>query len=330
MKRATIKDVAREAGVSISAVSRAFSEGSIAPETQARVLDAAGRLGYRPSQVARGLVQSRTNTITLVTGRMTDPFDALFLEHLAEALADRRMRLVVTPASRRNAESGGLLQALDDRSDAVIVAAGTMPLDQSDLCLKAGLPVILAGRMTELAGIDAVAAENADGGRQAAELFLRTGCRSLAYFGLAHRSFSDSEREGGFVLAARRKGYGAHVFRARPEQDEFEAASAMLTAEERPDAVFCSNDRLAATVLDTARALGLSVPRELSVIGFNNIPLAARRGYHLTTLDYPPQRVVAEILEMFDRRLADPDGPAQVRRIPVSLVLRGSTREIAA
>lgn len=327
MKRATIKDVAREAGVSISAVSRAFSEGSIAPETQARVLEAAGRLGYRPSQIARGLVQSRSNTITLVTGRMVDPFDALFLEHLAEALADRGMRLVVTPASRRHAEGGGLLQALDDRSDAAIVAAGTMALDQSDQCLRAGLPVILAGRISDLPGIDAVAADNADGGRQAAELFLRTGCRKLAYFGLSQSTFSDAERQSGFCAAVTAGGLTARVFRGQADQDEFDAASAMLAAADRPDAVFCATDRLAATVLDTARGLGLMVPQDLSVIGFNNIPLAARRGYHLTTLDYPPRRVVTEILDLFDRRQANPELAAQVRRIPVSLILRGSTRE---
>jgi DNA-binding LacI/PurR family transcriptional regulator len=329
MKRTTIKDVAKAAGVSVSVVSRTFSEGSVAAETRERVREAARALGYRPSQVARGLVSSRTNTVTLVTGRMTDPFDAAFVEHLAESLAERAIRLVVAPASRQTGEAGGIWQALDDRSDAVIIAAGTMSLEMSSACVRAGLPVILAGRLIHAPGIEGVAAENAEGGRQAADLFLRTGCRRPAFYGLSRPTFSDRERGEGFRAACAAAGVEAALVRAGTPQDEgtYEGAMRLLSARPAPDAVFCATDRLAFGVLEAARALGLRVPEDVSVIGFNNIPATARRFYRLTTVDYPVRRVVDEILAMLDRRLAEPGAPLASRRIPVELVVRGTTRE---
>jgi DNA-binding LacI/PurR family transcriptional regulator len=329
MKRATIKDVAKAAGVSVSVVSRTFSDGSVAEGTRERVREAARALGYRPSHVARGLVSARTNTVTLVTGHMTDPFDALFLELLAEALAERGIRLVVAPASKQTGEAGGVWQALDDRSDAVVIAAGTMPLAISGECLRAGLPVILAGRFLDAPGVEGVAAENADGGRQAAGIFLRTGCRRPAFYGLARPTFSDRERGEGFREAMSAEGLEPRMMRAATpdDPDTYEAALALLSERPAPDAVFCATDRLAFGVIEAARALGLRVPEDVSIVGFNNIPAAARRSYRLSTVDYPVPRVVAEVVAILDRRLAEPAAPLLFRRIPVQLVVRETTRE---
>lgn len=329
MKRATIKDVAKAAGVSVSVVSRTFSEGSVAEGTRERVREAARALGYRPSQIARGLVSARTNTVTLVTGPMTDPFDALFLELLAEALAERGTRLVVAPASKQTGDAGGVWQALDDRSDAVVIAAGTMSLEMSAACVRAGLPVILAGRHIDAPGIEGVAADNADGGRQAAELFRRTGCRRPAFYGLARPTFSDRERGEGFRAAMARAGLEPAMVRTATAEDDttFEAALGLLSATPAPDAVFCATDRLAFGVVEAARALGLRVPQDVSVVGFNNIAAAARRSYRLTTVDYPVARLVEEVVAMLDRRRGRPDAPLESRRIPVRLVVRDTTRE---
>ena len=145
MKRATIKDVARQTGVSVSAVSRAFSGGSVRASKKAKILRVAKELGYRPSAAARSLVRRKSHAVTLVTGRMHDSFDSQFLERMAEALADTGRRMIVAPASKQNEASGGVYQAIDDRSDAVVISAGTMPLEASQACVRVGLPVILAG-----------------------------------------------------------------------------------------------------------------------------------------------------------------------------------------
>ncbi|MEO1200466.1 MAG: LacI family DNA-binding transcriptional regulator [Pseudomonadota bacterium] len=333
MKRVTIKDVAREAGVSYSAVSRAFTEGaSIAPETRARIEAAAKALNYRPSLLARGLVQSRSNIVTLVCGSMADPFDALFMEALAGAMAQVGKRLMLVPASVYADDGSALLQALDDQADAAVVSAGTVSLETAELCVHAGLPVVLAGRVLDQDGIDSVVAENADGGRQAADLFLRTGCLRPAYLGQARETFSDRERGDGFCDAVRSGGQVAQRHRLDGADDAaiYQTALRILSAPDAPDAVFCATDRIAIGVIEAARALGLAIPSALSVIGFNNIPAAARRSFGLTTVDYPVDRVVTEIMMLLDRRLGEPAVRASTRRIPVGLVVRDTTRRVDA
>ena len=328
MERATIKDVARRSGVSVSAVSRAFSGGSVRASKKAKILRVAAELGYRPSAAARSLVHRKSHTVTLVTGRMHDSFDSRFLERLAEALADTGRRLIVAPASKQNEVSGGVYQAIDDRSDAVVISAGTMPLEASRDCVRVGLPVILAGRELEELRVDSVVAANADGGRQAAELFARTGCGSPIYFGAGRESFSDRERFAGFrdYLQTRGLRPRAHRAEGRDEDAIYEAASRMLGSPDRPDAVFCGTDRLAFGVIEAARALRLTIPADVSVIGFNNVPAASRRTYRLTTLDYPVAQIVAEIMSTLESRVSSPELPPIRKRIPVGLIVRGTTR----
>ena len=330
MRRVTIKDVAREAGVSASAVSRVFTEGASASlKTREKVLAAADLLGYRPSLLARGLVRNRTNLVTLVMGRMTDPFDARFMDCLAESLAERGTRLMLSPAAVGAPGEEGMLQALDYQSDAVVVSAGTMSLAHSERCVRAGLPVILAGRVLETPGVDCVLADNHDGGRQAAQLLLRTGCRQLAFLGQGGATFSDRERCNGFEAAARAAGHSIvqQSVMGRDDAAAFAAATTLLSRTPRPDGIFCSNDRIAIAALEASRALGLGVPGDVAIIGFNNLPDSARRSFQLTTLDYPVNAVVAQIIELLDLRLEQPRRPSEIRRIPTHLVVRASTRE---
>lgn len=332
MNRVTIKDVARRAGVSPSAVSRVFTQGaSASAETREKVAAAARELGYRPSLLARGLVGTRTNLVTLVMGRMHDPFDALFLDAFSEALGRRGTRLLLAPAIAGSPHDSGLLQALDYKSEAVVVAAGTVSLEETELCVRAGLPVVLSGRILEAPGVDSVLADNADGGRQAADLLIRTGCERLAFLGRGGATFADRERFEGFAAAARAAGRspGTATVEGRDPQSAFRAATALLSAPDRPDGLFCSSDSIALAAIEAARALGLAIPDDIAIIGFNNIPLAAMRSYRLTTIDYPVSKVVDGILDLLDSRRDDPERATEIRRIPGTMVARATTRQIA-
>ena len=329
MRRITIKDVAREVGLSPSAVSRVFTEGAPASEeTRRKVTEAAERLGYRPSLLARGLAASRTNLVTLVSGGLSDPFDAAFVEAMAAALAARGVRLMLVHAGEGNGGEAALLDALDYQSDAVIVAAGTLSLAHSSLCVKAGLPIILVGRVEDAPGVDGVVADNAAGARQAAELLRRTGSKRLAYLGRGGASFSDRERHDGFAAAAGGPVEVAHAG-AREIGEAMKAAMALLTRPDPPDGIFCHNDLFAIGVIEAARALGLTVPGDVSVVGFNDIALASSRSFRLTTVDLSVPALVEGVLTLLDRRLAQPDAPGAAVRIPVQLVVRATTRELA-
>ena len=329
MSRITIKDVAHAAGVSPSAVSRVFTEGASASrKTKAKVRDAAERLGYRPSLLARGLVGDRTNLVTLVMGQMSDPFDTLFLDRFADALSERGTRLLMASAKSASPSESALLQALDYQSDAVVVAAGTMSLEHSELCVKAGLPLVLAGRVMDGPGVDCVLADNCDGGRQAAELLHRTACRTVAFLGRGGSTFSDRERYRSFMETARALGLTLLEQETADRGDDaaFKSASMLLSRRHRPDGIFCSNDGIALQAIEAARALGLSIPQEVSIIGFNNIPQAAWRSYRLTTLGYPVDAVVEGIFRLLDSRFADKSRASEVIRIPANMRVRGTTK----
>jgi DNA-binding LacI/PurR family transcriptional regulator len=329
MRRITIKDVAKAAGVSASAVSRVLTAGgSASADTRTKVLAATERLGYRPSLLARGLAGNRTQLVTLVAGEITNPFDALFLERFAGALAVRGMRLLLIPAGSADLSDDALLEALDYRSDAVVAAAGTMTPEHSELCVRAGLPVILSGRILEARGVDCVLADSVRGGRLAAELLLRTGCRRLAYLGLERPTFADRERAEGFAGAAEAVPFELHKANGAGEADAFAAAMEMLSADTPPDGIFCSNDSLAIAAVEAAHALHLKIPEQVSIVGFNDIDMAGWRSFQLTTIAYSVDQLVAAIMELLESRLADPARPDTTQRIPVRLVPRATTRRL--
>ena len=327
MKRSTIKDVAREAGVSVSAVSRVCSkDASASPEMRAKVRAAAEILGYRPSQLAAGLVQGSTNLLTFVTGPSYGTFDLLFLEALTAAVSRSGFRLMLA-AGDDGGEMGGLLQALDYQSDAVIISAGTLSRAQSEMCLRAGLPVILVGRESDDLGIHCVLPDNTDGGRQAGDLLVRTGCRRIAYLGRGGATFADVELREGVRSAVEAAGLelttGATA--GRQSEDHFRAALSLLTRTDRPDGVFCGSDSIAIGVVEAARALSLDVPRDVSVIGFNNGPDAVLRSFKLSSVDYPIDMLVEAIMGI----LASQTGPERSRgtiRIPTRIIPRATTR----
>lgn len=333
MKRVTIKDVAIKAGVSAAAVSRVFtnSAGS-SSEMRKKVLTAAHTLGYRPSMLAKGLVGERTNLITLVSGRMSDPFDTIFLDRFSAALAGSNMRLLLATAaneSSSNCDNNGFLHALDYQSDAVVVSAGTMSLAHSEACVKNGLPVILMGRVVEQKGVDCVVADNREGGRMAAELLTKTGCQNLIHLGRGGATYSDRERMEAFLKYAAQAGVevaSAAIRSTEDHQEVYRAAISLLSGKVKPDGIFCSSDTIAFAVIEAARSLGLSIPEELSIVGFNDIPQAGWRSFDLTTIDLSIDQCIATAMELLSRRLEQPGIEGKIVRIPVQPVLRGTTR----
>lgn len=331
MKRVTIKDVALEAGVSYSAVSRAFQDGSnVADATRRKVQEAARKLGYRPSPIARGLVQGRSGLVTLVTGPRQSWFDALFFDTLASELARAGKHLMVATVHSRDEMETGLMQAVDYRSEAVIVSAGTMSLELSSQCVAAGVPVILSGRVLEARGVQCVLADNVGGARQAGALLARSGKRPIAFFGQGGRTFADRERLSGLASALSEHGVAEEeitIADAGRADDAINAAMALLAGPDRPQAVFCSNDGLALALLQAALQIGMSVPEDLAVIGFDDVPMAGWPSFGLTTINYPVERVVAAIMDCLDpEAIAQSlDRTGTVRRLDTHLVVRRTT-----
>ena len=328
MKRVTIKDVAVMAGVSPATVSRVVSgDGRASREVAGKVRAAADKLGYRPSVMARSLTQSSTQLIALVMGSLQNPFDAALVESLSAGFYSRGKRLLIVPADHGEDGSGPMI-ALDYQTDGVVVAAGHISQSASESLARLGIPVILFGRMLEAPGVDCIVADNFEGARRAGRVLARSGAKRVTAVRHALDTFSDDERVEG--LRAALKGRADVTVVKTSTGNGHADALMLLSGPERPEAVFCVNDLLAMSVLEAAASVGLRVPEELSVIGFDDIPMASSPSYSLTTLRLPVDEVAGWIIERLLKRLLMPELPVEMHRVPTPLIVRGSTRRVLA
>lgn len=327
-RRATSVEVARLAGVSQSAVSRCFTAGaSIAPDTREKVMTAARALGYRPNVLARGLVGSRTDLVGVVVGNLDTPFEAFLFDRLTDALAAIGKKPLVVRSDPAGDVARPLLAALDYQVDGVVVLAGGVTRATVDSAKLLGVPLILYGFVTTADLVDCVCCDNAAGARLAADALLASRYRRAAYVTGRSSAFSEGERRAAFLDRMARG--GRPVVRVvegdYSHSGGMRAGLTLLSAADRPDAVFCGNDATAFGVIDAARRrLGLRVPEDVAVIGFDDVPMAAWPGYDLTTVRNPVDAIVAAVRDILARRLADAGEPYVVHRTTPTLIRRGS------
>ena len=287
--KVTSFEVAKLAGVSQSTVSRAMrGDRSIGAATVKRVLAAAAELNYTPSERARDLSTRSTRRIAMLVD-LDNPLWALLVSRLHDILAERDYRLTLIAghgdqdAIEANLMGGGI--------DGVIVSTLTLTSSLPKLLRERGVPAVLLHRYTDDTELDSCVADNYAGGAAAAKMLLDAGHRKIgALFGPSDISTA-RDREAGFrgaladagvTLPARwvRRG-GYHAAHAR------EAVPALVGGASRPTALFCWNDVIAISALNAAYDLGLSVPDDLAVTGFDDIDEAAWPVFGLSTVAVP-------------------------------------------
>ena len=329
----TAADVARRAGVSRSAVSRAFTPGaSVSKAARQRILKAADVLGYRVNRLAQSLNNSRSNLVGLVGTDLEQPFHAGLLAELSSALlADGFQCMLLNAANAKRDMAALIARVLEYRVCALVVMAGSPPSRIVVECLRNGVPVILINKRLPAVAVDTVIADHAHGGRVAADRLLAAGCRGLAVVSSAARTASLTGRIDAFCARAAERGIRASVLRRGPTdyRTGFDAAHAVL-ADARVDGVFCVTDLLALGFLDAARhAFARRVPDDLSIIGFDDIPQASWSAYRLTTFRQPTEALGEAVMHAIRRRADSPDAPPRLATIPVELVDRSTVRASA-
>ena len=331
----TAADVARQAGVSRSAVSRTFTAGaSVSHEARARVLQAADRLGYRVNRLAQSLNKARTNVIGLVGTELQQPFHAALLASLSSALIAEGFQCMLLNAANTKREIGALIaRVLEYRVSAIVVMTGTPPGRIVEECLDNGVSVVLVNKLLPAPAVDTVIADHAYGGRIAAESLLAAGCRRLAVVSSAARTASLIGRLEAFRARVTAAGVPLRIWQegAATDYGTGRQAALDLLARRKIDGVFCVTDLLALGFLDAARAeRGRRVPDDLSIIGFDDIPQAAWTAYQLTTFRQPVSALSAAVIEAVKRRAADPHAPHRLATVPVQPVVRATVRALAA
>jgi DNA-binding LacI/PurR family transcriptional regulator len=320
--------VAALAGVSRSAVSRAFTPGaSIAPETLARVHEAATALGYQVNELARGLLANRSRLIGLVTSDADTPFRAQMIAALSQALIKRgNVPAIINIGATAEDLANASRQLLRYRAEATVFLSGSPPESLVQLTHRNGQPLILINRAET--GLDSVHCDDRDGAQQAFEALCMTGASRFAVINRAGASPSLAARERAFARFAAASGFKARIVRAGHSDyaGGQEAARRLLATGQAPDAIFCVNDLMAFGALDHVRGAGLKVPDDVSVIGFDDVPISSWASYRLTTLRQDPDRIAREVVSILDRRLAQPDAPPMSVYFPVELVVRDTVK----
>ncbi|WP_417840059.1 LacI family DNA-binding transcriptional regulator [Tritonibacter scottomollicae] len=333
-EKVTILQVAERAGVSQSAVSRFFTPGaSVSKKTADKVRLAAEDLGYRPNVLARAMASGRSRIIGLVVAYLENYFYPEALEKLSTALQAKGYHVLVFMASQTAGNIDQVMEEiLDHQVDGIILASVAMSSDISARCQQLGVPVVLFNRAQDIDGIAAVTSDNRAGGRRVAEFLMAGGHQRIAYIAGWEGASTQRDREAAFreaLSGAGRDLFARAVGNFSVEQAEQAARDMFSVASgERPDAVFVANDHMAFAVMDVLRfELGLRIPEDVSVVGYDDVPPAAWRAYNLTTIRQRANLMVAETVRAMFEQIDTPDtaSPCHVQ-IEAPLILRGSAR----
>lgn len=330
--RVTSLQVAERAGVSQSAVSRVFTPGaSASPKTIAKVKQAAADLGYRPNMMARAMITGKSRIIGLVVAYLDNQFYPLALEHLSNALQDQGYHVLVFTASNTKREVSEVIQELlDYQVDGIITASVGMSSDLTDRCKAAGIPVVMFNRGQDSADVGSVTSDNLAGGCKVAEFLVGQGHKRIAHISGWKGSSTGRDRQRGLIegLAAHEMEPHAIVDGMFDRETAAKATRTLMDSAAAPDAIFVGNDHMAFAVLDTLRSeLGLSVPQDVAVIGYDDVPLAAWPAYNLTTVRQPLKRMIHATVEMIIGQIGE--GEIAPSRIAFDgpLITRGTTRQ---
>ena len=329
-KRASSTDVAKLAGVSQSAVSRAFSKDkAVSQKTREKVRAAAAQLGYRPNALASSLITKRTNMLALLTGDMANPFYARTIKAFSLGLQKRGLHVLLFSLTAGQSVESAIEEVLKYRVDGLIMISAALSSEVGEACAQVGVPVVLYNRYVKQSNISSVRIENVEGARRIADLLLDTGHTSFAFVSGTEVDPTSGDRERGFSDRLAERG-AALTYRVTGDYT-FESGRAAIGSlwqvGARPTAVFAASDLMAFGVLDGARSdLGLKVPADLSVVGFDDLPSASWPSYDLTTIRQPVEDMADVAIDLLLQRIKSRNTIAKTHLMAGHLIVRGSTK----
>ncbi|MEL6958403.1 MAG: LacI family DNA-binding transcriptional regulator [Pseudomonadota bacterium] len=327
--KVTSLQVAERAGVSQSAVSRVFSGASASPATVEKVKRAAEELGYRPNVLARAMITGKSRIIGLVVAYLDNQFYPLALERLSNALQAKGYHILIftVPNAGQNVDAV-VNDLLDHQVDGIIAASVSMSSALAETCQAKGIPVVLFNRGQPGAALSAVTSANVHGARRATRALIDAGHTRIAHIAGWQGSLTGRDRQQGFEEAMKAANLVPFATVDGLYDREVAAACAtqLMTGTHRPDAIFVGNDHMAFAVIDAIRALGLRIPDDVSIIGYDDVPLAAWAAYDLTTVRQPVNRMVEATVSTLLAQIDGAEPYTQTIEIDGPLIQRGSSK----
>jgi DNA-binding LacI/PurR family transcriptional regulator len=326
--RVTVKDLARDLGMSTATVSRAFyDDATIAVRTRHLVLERAAELGYRPNPFAQSLITKQTRIVGVVAADLTNPFYPEVLTKLTDRIQAVGLNVMLITAGPNISMDDALKLLLQYQPDVTVLLAATLSSEAAAACRAAGTPLIFFNRHPADEHSVAVSCDNVAGGRSVAAHLIDLGHRRLAYVAGRPDVSTTVERWEGFLTECTARDVPTPLFDQAGTftyEAGYAAAGRLFSGSGRPQAVFCGNDILAIGLMDAARRdFALDVPRDLSVVGFDDIGMASWPSHALTTVRQPVDAMLDRLVEFVVTPRAL-DRPRQTR-LPGLFIRRGTT-----
>jgi DNA-binding LacI/PurR family transcriptional regulator len=326
-------DVARLAGVSQSAVSRTYTEGaSVSASTREKVLAAARTLGYRPNFLPQALMSNRSRLIAVVVGGVTNPFYAAVLEQFTKALQEADQQVVLIQIDSDYAMDQVLDRIAGYRVDAVVSALAVLSSKTARALSQLRIPVVCFNGRLRAEWVSSVSLDNSRAGAAAADHLHEAGGRRFAFVGGPLDSPAAEDRRRGFEQRLRRLRLPAPLILPGDYTYEggLDAASRLMAADPRPDAIACANDLAALGVLDGLRRAGLRPPEDFRVLGYDNIGMAAWMPYQLTSFDQNMSEMIRRSLRLIlDDAAAEAAQRGVLETVAARLVVRRTTEAMS-
>lgn len=336
-RKVTIVDVAESAGVSVSAVSRAFNpSASISVEMRTRVFEAADRLNYKPNRLARA-IKSSSSLIAILVTDFNNPFYIEVLEAFTSEIQKHNFHCLLVNVNERLDIGAALDLVMEYRVDGLIVTSASLSDELLESCVANDVPVVIFGRGGKINGknnmpilCDNVTCDNFMAGSLAADLILDAGYNTPAFVSGPRNASVSLERQRGFVHRLVSKSCPNWQIIEGGDfsyQAGYEAMIKLFQGRERPDSVFFADDIMACGGIDAIKyVIQLDVPNDVGIVGVDDIQLSSSPAYNLTTIQQPYVDMVKKTIELLFRRIEDISLLPQSSTLPCVPIKRGSLR----
>jgi DNA-binding LacI/PurR family transcriptional regulator len=342
-KQATLTDIAATIGVAPMTVSRVLNRnGYVSDETREKVLKAVKQMNYRRNGLARNLKRQRTETIGLVLGDISNPYSTELANAVRETLSARGYNLFICISEHSAKEDIAAFRSLVDHNvDGIIVATRSNHEGDDYLTdiVDSNMPVVVVGRDYHHPSVDSIAADNLTGGFEATQHLVDLGHRRIGFIGASINNRGNLKRLQGYLNALEKHGIevderlitGANeslteVPGYSTEKMGYEGMKRLLSLPKRPTAVFARNDFTAIGAMTAIKEASLSIPGDVAIVGFDDIPLAVHTSPSLTTVRQP-MRIQGQLAgEMLLERISADATEKNVNRVlDCELIVREST-----
>jgi LacI family sucrose operon transcriptional repressor len=324
---ATLKDVAKETGLTVSTVSRVLNNrGYISEETRQNVYDAMKKLNYHPNEVARSLSKQSTNTIGVIVPHIRHPYFAELISNLESQAYNHKYKILLFNSKEKNEKEREYLEmCTSNRVSGIILCSGTVAVNEFK---GLNVPLITIERYLEN-GTAAIECDNLQGGRLAAQHLIETGCKNLIHFSGVHETIMPADtratgfREACIAMNINYKEVVTSSFQYN-NLEYYEFIEDAIRNNPQTDGIFASSDLIAAQVIQVCTKMGIQIPNQMKLVGFDDVNIASLTTPRITTIHQPIKEMAQIAIELM---ISASEGKIVPNRtmLPVSLIKRETT-----